>query len=145
MQPPPRKGFLRSNQKLGNTVPSVVKLIREPGLRGICTCRLAPACRTSSAGHGGAAAGPPAVGGPRFASTFRSSSEALLGIVNGSLDYSKIEAGRWSWRKCRSTASRAAYAAAAHKGLELTYHIDDSVRSPISSSLQLAHHCVRFR
>lgn len=70
-----------------------------------------------------------------FASTIRSSGEALLGIINDILDYSKIEAGKMQLeevpldlRDCIEDSLDLVTQQAVHKGLELVYHIHDSVK-----------------
>jgi PAS domain S-box-containing protein len=69
-----------------------------------------------------------------FVETVRSSSDALLGIINEILDFSKIEAGkleidttRFDVRECFETSLDLVVAAAAEKDLELVASIADKV------------------
>ena len=69
-----------------------------------------------------------------FAETVRSSSEALLTIINDILDYSKIEAGKlelekqaFDLRECVETVLDLLGQRAAQKGLDIAYIIDPAV------------------
>ncbi len=73
-----------------------------------------------------------------FAETIRSSGDTLLTIINDILDFSKIEAGRmdlerepFSLRECVEEAVDLLATAAAEKGLELTYLVDEQVPTAI--------------
>ena len=69
-----------------------------------------------------------------YAETVRSSSEALLTIINDILDYSKIEVGKleierypFDLRRCLEEAMDLISAEAGEKNINLAYFIDDSV------------------
>ena len=69
-----------------------------------------------------------------FVDTIRTSGEALLTIINDILDFSKIEAGMLDIeaapldvRACVESALDLVAQAAAHKGVELAYAVDDGV------------------
>jgi signal transduction histidine kinase/DNA-binding response OmpR family regulator len=73
-----------------------------------------------------------------FTETIRSSGDTLLTIINDILDFSKIEAGRmdlerqpFSLRECVEEAVDLLATAAAEKGLELTYLVDEQVPTAI--------------
>jgi CheY-like chemotaxis protein len=73
-----------------------------------------------------------------YAQTIRTSSDALLAIINDILDFSKIEAGRlelerepFDLRDCVESALDLAAPAAAEKGLELGYLMDEGVPAAI--------------
>ena len=68
-----------------------------------------------------------------YAETIRSSGETLLTLINDILDFSKIESGRldlefqpFDLRQCISGSLDLVATAAAEKGLELGYEVDDS-------------------
>ncbi len=69
-----------------------------------------------------------------FAATIRSGGEDLLVLINDILDFSKIEAGKldmeekpFSIRECIAASAELLAEKAAHKGIEITYWIDESV------------------
>src|SRR5512139_3618706 len=73
-----------------------------------------------------------------FASTIRTSGDALLSIINDILDFSKIEAGRieleeraFDLRQCVESAISLLRDQSAEKGLELSYIIDQQVPAAI--------------
>jgi PAS domain S-box-containing protein len=94
-----------------------------------------------------------------FTETIRTSGEALLSIINDILDFSKIEAGKmelehqpFDLRGCIESALDLVAPAAANKGLELAYQIDDQVPATIAGDvtrlrqilLNLLNNAVKF-
>jgi PAS domain S-box-containing protein len=94
-----------------------------------------------------------------FAETIRSSGEALLGIINDILDFSKIEAGKmdleyqpFDLRESIESAFDLVATAAAHKGLELAYRVEDEVPATLTGDvtrlrqifLNLLNNAVKF-
>ena len=94
-----------------------------------------------------------------FAETIRSSGEALLSIINDILDFSKIEAGKmelehqpFDLRECLESALDLVATAAANKGLELAYRVDEGVPATIAGDvtrlrqvlLNLLNNAVKF-
>ncbi|WP_170311762.1 GAF domain-containing protein [Sulfitobacter sabulilitoris] len=77
-----------------------------------------------------------------YAQTIRTSSDALLGIINEILDFSKIEAGQmdiehqpFDLRECVESALDLVSTRAAEKHLDLAYVYDDSVPAAINTDL----------
>jgi PAS domain S-box-containing protein len=94
-----------------------------------------------------------------FAETIRSSGEALLGIINDILDFSKIEAGKmeleyqpFDLRGSIESAFDLVATAAAHKGLELAYRVEEEVPATLTGDvtrlrqifLNLLNNAVKF-
>ena len=94
-----------------------------------------------------------------FGETIRSSGEALLSIINDILDFSKIEAGKmdleqqpFDLRECMESALDLVATAAAQKGLELAYQMDEKVPATIAGDvtrlrqilLNLLNNAVKF-
>jgi signal transduction histidine kinase/DNA-binding response OmpR family regulator len=74
-----------------------------------------------------------------FAETIRSSGESLLAIINDILDFSKIESGRlepenqpFQLRSCIEDSLDLLASAAAAKGIELAYYVDDDTPQVIA-------------
>jgi PAS domain S-box-containing protein len=77
-----------------------------------------------------------------FVETIRCSGEALLGIINDILDYSKIEAGKmelecqpFDLRECIESALDLVATTATHKGLELAYQVVEGVPDTIAGDV----------
>ncbi len=73
-----------------------------------------------------------------YVETIHSSGDALLGIINDILDYSKINEGKmklerqpFSLRKCLDQSMAMVAAKGREKGLEMSYHLDDAVPQTI--------------